>query len=224
MSDILNNILEKFKKVDGGILDPQRSGADGQEDDFIGKHIDNIDTTESEPASHNKKHADSTKMYDRKKHRKGYVPKEDAEVYESADEGYDIENYYDELDEDLDIDMSMLKEDTLFFMQIIDEAVAEFVEEEADEEERLMIEEMLSTDEGYMELVDALFEGTDKCDDDDEDEEDDDDDEVIEKNPKLKKDTKMKEEIKRADAKMVKTKTPEGKVIFRKQKSNIKVD
>ena len=257
MSDILNNLLEKFKKVEGGPLDPKRSGADGKEDDFIGKHIDNIEVTDGPGVEKEKGHphnsGEKAKFAKRKPH-KGYEPGEDAEVYESADEGYDIEDFYAELDEEVEVDMDMLQEDAVFFMQIIDEAVAEFIEEEADEEEKAMLEEMMSTDEGVMELLDALFEGEGKkcgecgediedCECDDHDHDGDDDD-VIDDKPKLKGTKKqdategygkkkMKEGegdeggasvvTKRADTKVVKTRTPDGKVIWRKQKSNIKV-
>ncbi|MDB4726222.1 hypothetical protein OAF54_02205 [bacterium] len=250
MSDILNNILEKFKKVDGGPLDPKRSGADGHEDEFIGKHIDNIETTDGPGQKEVDASNAKTKLSKRKPH-KGYNPKEDEEVYESSDEGYDIEKFYDmEEDLDIDIDMDVLKEDAVFFMNIIDEAVAEFIEEEADEEEKEMLEELMSSDEGYMELIEALFEEKEcgecgkemsKCDCDDDDHDEDDDD-VIDSSPKLKGQKKqdaaegygkkkMKEAdgeeadpiTKHADVKMVKTKSPDGKVIYRKQKSDIKV-
>lgn len=252
MSDILNTVLEKFKKVDGGILDPQRSGADGSEDDFIGKHTDNVETTDGPGVEKENGHphnaGEKAKMEPRKKHRKGYEPKEDSEVYESADEGYDIEDFYSELDEDIDIDMDLLKEDTIYFMNIFEEAVSEFIEEEADEEEKEMLEEMMSTDEGIMELLDALFEEKEcgecgapiakcSCDDNDEDEDDDD---IIDDKPKLKKTDKKettegygkkkttKEDAdvitKRADVKMVKTRTADGRVIFRRDRKDIKVD
>lgn len=264
MSNTLQSVLEKFKKVDGGILDPQRSGADGAEDNFIGKHIDNVQPTDGPGVEKEKGHphnaGEKAKMADRKKDRKGYSPKEDAEVYESADEGYDIEDFYvvDE-EEEIDVDMEVIKEDAMYFLNIFEEAVAEFIEEEADEEEKEMLEEMMSTDEGLEELMDLLFEKKkdDDCDDDDEDE--DPDDEIVIDKPKLqktdketkakvtegyvshaqrkavwasradeKKKKKMKENAdvvtKHGDFKMVRTRTPEGKVIFRKQKKDIKVE
>lgn len=254
MSDILQTVLEKFKKVDGGILDPQRSGADGKEDDFIGKHIDNVEVTDGPGVEKEKGHphaaGEKAKMAPRTKDRKGYNPKEDAEVYESADEGYDIDQYYnidEDIEEEIDIDMDVLKEDAVYFMNIFEEAVEEFIEEEADDEEKEMLEEMMSTDEGIMELIDSLFEEKEcgecgkslnncSCDDDDDDKDDED---VIDAKPMLKKSAKEgygKKKIsennrvgpadvitKRADTKMVKTRTPDGKVIFRKQHSDVDV-
>jgi len=261
MSDILNTVLEKFKKVEGGILDPQRSGADGAEDNFIGKHIDNVQATDGPGVEKEKGHphnaGEKVKMADRKKDRKGYEPKEDAEVYESSDEGYDIEDFYVAEEDDLDVefDMETLKEDSLYFMNIFEEAVAEFIEEEADEEEKEMLEEMMSTDEGMMELIDSLFEekecgecgkAIENCKCDDHDHEGTSDDDVIDAKPRLKKTDKettkegygkkksMKEgeeedggatvNTKRADVKMIKTRTPDGRVIFRKDRKDIKVN
>lgn len=221
MSDILINILEKFKKVDGGPLDPKRSGADGAEDDFIGKHTDNIEVTDAPVVgggeSHSPKNPD--KMAPRKKHRKGYEPGEDADVYESTDF-----MYVDEIAEAMD-----LSEETEMYFNLIEEAIQEFIEEEASDEEKEVLEAWLQTEEGYSEFIQFIFE---EDDDDDEDEEDDDDEDeeetsgkkgVIEKDPKLKKEVQTEEIERRADVKMVKVKTPDGKVVYRKQRPEIKI-
>ena len=237
MSDLLNNILEKFKKVDGGYLDPDRSGADGAEDDFIGKHIDNVDTHDAPVVKDGHPHTPKNpkEMAPRKKHRKGYEPGEDEEVYESTDfidilTLKEMMNVSDIDGEDI-LESLSLEEANEFFFQLVDEAIEEYYEEEADEEERAIIEELTSTPEGYQELFFDLLEAKDEDDeeddDDDDDEEDDDDededDEDVDVNPKLKK-TKMGEEIeRRADVKMVKVKTPEGKVVYRKQKPETEV-
>jgi hypothetical protein len=85
------------------------------------------------------------------------------------------------------------------YAKTIQAAVDEFIEE-ASEEDRLALEELFSTEEGYDEFISSIMED-DKDDDEDEDEdddedededddEDDDEDEVVEKNPKLKKEAK----------------------------------
>jgi len=94
-----------------------------------------------------------------------------------------------------------------------------------------MLDEMLATDEGYIEFVDLIFEGKMGVADEGGD------DEVIDANPKLKgkkakgdgksadgKDQMVKEDVERhADHKMVKAKTPDGKVIWRKVKAETEV-
>jgi len=97
-----------------------------------------------------------------------------------------------------------------------------------------------------MELLDALFEEEKDCDccgkpmskcDCDDDDDDDDDDAVIDAKPKLKGQKggkqdaaegygkkKVKEDIERkSDVKMIKTKTPEGKVVWKKQRGETEV-
>ena len=66
------------------------------------------------------------------------------------------------------------------YAKTIQAAVDEFLEEASDED-RLALEELFSTEEGYDEFISSIME-----DEDDEDE----DDEVIEKNPKIKKVTR----------------------------------
>lgn len=233
MSDLLKNILEKYKKVEGGYLDPQRSGADGSEDDFIGKHIDNVEVTDSPSSPEGKQHKATTKMAPRKKHRKGYEPGEDADVYESADfipaetlkEMMNSIHPLDEEDESF-FDSLSLEESNEFFTNVILETVNEFYEEEASEEERQMIEEMLSSEEGYEELLSYMFESEDEDEEDDDEEEEDDDDEDeggIDDKPKLKKEKYSEEIERRADVKMTKVKTPDGKVVYRKQRPEIKI-
>ncbi len=53
MSDLLSNILEKYKKA--GTLDIDRSGANGKENDFIGKHTDNVDVKDAPGKGEQKK-------------------------------------------------------------------------------------------------------------------------------------------------------------------------
>lgn len=196
----LINILEKFKKVEKGILDPQRSGADGAEDDFIGKHIDNVEDHEdpANPGSHPHDAGKKGKRTPIKKHRKGYEKGEDETVYEEV--------------ELIDEEVQMISD---LVMEALDEFMSEATDEEAD-----IISEMLETQEGYDELINAIFEAK-ECDEDDED---DDEDGIIDDKPKLKKDKdnaeqKVTEDIeRRADQKVVKVKTQEGKVVFRKQR------
>ena len=234
MSDLLSNILEKYKKA--GTLDIDRSGADGKENDFIGKHTDNVDTFDG-PGMKEIDAAVAAVSHAKRAPHKGYEVDTDDDVYESTDMTYadDIEELagmeYD--DEDLMIEEDQLQEDASFFMKLIDEVVEEFYNEEADEEEKAMLDEMLATDEGYIEFVDLIFEGKMGVADEGGD------DEVIDANPKLKgkkakgdgkgqsadgKDQMVKEDIERhADHKMVKAKTPDGKVIWRKVKAETEV-
>ncbi len=127
----------------------------------------------------------------------------------------------------------MIEEDATFYLRLIDEAVQEFIDEEATEEEKELLDEMLSSDEGYEEFIDILFEGKKGV----ADENKEGGAEVINPNPKLKgkkaqgdgkggakEDQMVKEEIERhADVKMIKTKTPEGKVVWRKQRVETEV-
>lgn len=234
MSDLLSNILEKYKKA--GALDIDRSGADGKENDFIGKHTDNVDTFDG-PGMKEIDAAVAAVSHAKRAPHKGYEVDTDDDVYESTDMTYadDIEELagmeYD--DEDLMLEEDQLQEDASFFMNLIDEVVEEFYNEEADEEEKAMLDEMLATDEGYIEFVDLIFEGKMGVADEGGD------DEVIDANPKLKgkkskgdgkgesadgKGQMCKEDIERhADHKMVKAKTPEGKVIWRKVKAETEV-
>ena len=232
MSDLLSNILEKYKKA--GTLDIDRSGADGKENDFIGKHTDNVDTFDG-PGMKEIDAAVAAVSHAKRAPHKGYEVDTDDDVYESTDMTYadDIEELagmeYD--DEDLMLEEDQLQEDASFFMNLIDEVVEEFYNEEADEEEKAMLDEMLATDEGYIEFVDLIFEGKMGVADEGGD------DEVIDANPKLKgkkqkgdgksadgKDQMVKEDIERhADHKMVKAKTPDGKVIWRKVKAETEV-
>ena len=234
MSDLLSNILEKYKKA--GTLDIDRSGADGKENDFIGKHTDNVETFDG-PGMKEIDAAVAAVSHAKRAPHHGYEVDGDDDVYESTDMTYadDIEELagieYD--DEDLMLEEDQLQEDAGFFMKLIDEVVEEFYNEEADEEEKAMLDEMLATDEGYIEFVDLIFEGKMGVADEGSD------DDVIDANPKVKgkkakgdgkgesadgKDQMVKEDIERhADHKMVKVKTPDGKVVWRKQKAETEV-
>lgn len=234
MSDLLSNILEKYKKA--GTLDIDRSGADGKENDFIGKHTDNVETFDG-PGMKEIDAAVAAVSHAKRAPHHGYEVDGDEDVYESTDMTYadDIEELagmeYD--DEDLMLEEDQLQEDAGFFMKLIDEVVEEFYNEEADEEEKAMLDEMLATDEGYIEFVDMIFEGKMGVADEGGD------DEVIDASPKLKgkkgkgdgkgenadgKGQMTKEDVERhADVKMVKVKTPEGKVVFRKQRAETEV-
>ena len=235
MSDLLSNILEKYKKA--GTLDIDRSGADGKENDFIGKHTDNVETFDGPGMKEIDAAVAAVSHKKRGEDRHGYEVDTDDDVYESLDMTYadDIEELagmeYD--DEDLMLEEDQLQEDAGFFMKLIDEVVEEFYNEEADEEEKAMLDEMLATDEGYIEFVDMIFEGKMGVADEGGD------DEVIDDNPKLKgkkgkgdgkgenadgKGQMTKEDVERhADVKMIKTKTPDGKVVFRKQRAETEV-
>ena len=235
MSDLLSNILEKYKKA--GTLDIDRSGADGKENDFIGKHTDNVETFDGPGMKEIDAAVAAVSHKKRGEDRHGYEVDTDDDVYESLDMTYadDIEELagmeYD--DEDLMLEEDQLQEDAGFFMKLIDEVVEEFYNEEADEEEKAMLDEMLATDEGYIEFVDMIFEGKMGV------AVEGGDDEVIDANPKLKgkkgkgdgkgenadgKGQMTKEDVERhADVKMIKTKTPDGKVVFRKQRAETEV-
>jgi len=233
MNDKLLDILEKYKRA--GQLDQKRSGADGKEDDFIGKHTDNVETFDGPGVAEVEKAIAAVNHAKRAPHH-GYEVDSDEEVYESAEYAeFEESEYDDETLESLDYDDDdlLIEEDATFYMNLIDEVVETFLEEEADEEEKALLEEMLSTDEGYEEFIDILFEGKTGV----ADETDGDGEDVINANPKLKgkkakgdgksggKDTQMvKEDIERkADIKMIKTKTPEGKVVWRRMRGEIEV-
>lgn len=150
MSD-LNTILEKYK------------ARSGDEQNFMDKHTDNVNTTDAPGGDTAKKVIDKMKKHDRKATRQGLDPEEEEDMYESN------ENLLD----------------------TIDAMIREYYEEEASAEEKELLDEMMSSAEGYQELVDMVFEEKDK-DDDDEDDENDDGDEIIEKNPKLNSKTEGK--------------------------------
>lgn len=190
------NVLEKFKKVEDGYLDQDQKGEDEQR--FIDKHADNVQTTDAVGKAEHDKIKKSSKMASRKNH--GYEPGEDAKVYE--------ESSADDMLDDL-----------------IEAVINEFLEEEADADEAETLREMLSTEEGYAEFLDIILSeedekcpecGCDEC-------ECDGDDEVIDASPKIKKEksgreTDMASEdvTRTADTKLVKVKLPDGKVVWRK--------
>jgi hypothetical protein len=233
---IVQGILEKMQKVQGGYLDQDEKGQGEQ--DFIDKHVDNVDVTDAPAVKAQKGHphdaGSKAKMAPRKKERKGYEPGEDAEVYES-------EQSFDTLAQILE--EGELDESSIALL--IDEAISEFIDEEASSEEAALVLEMLSTDEGAEEFMSWILEADDdcceKCGEPECECDDDDEDGKVETKPKVKDDIaveaygcssskgkskkkKVKEDIEReADFKMVKTKTPEGKVIFKKQRSETEV-
>lgn len=134
----------------------------GDEQNFTDKHTDNINTTDAPGGDTVKKVIDKMKKHDRKATRQGLDPEEEEDMYES--------------NEDL--------------LDTIDTMIREYYDEEASAEEKELLDEMMSSAEGYQELVDMVFEEKDK--NDDEDDENDDGDEIIEKNPKLNSKTKGK--------------------------------
>lgn len=229
-----------MQKVERGYLDQDEKGQGEQ--DFIDKHVDNVEVTDAPgvkaQGGHPHNAGAKAKMAPRKKERKGYEPGEDAEVYES-DQSFDaIAQLLENMDEN-------------GIANLIDEAIEEFIDEEATEEEASLVLEMLSTDEGTEEFMSWIFEAESdccekcgeeecECDDDEDDDEDGDvdtkpkakDGDVAEnygcssssKSKKSKKSKKVAEDIERhADVKMVKVKTPEGKVVFRKQRAETEV-
>lgn len=208
MSNTLTDILEKYKKVERGYLDDKAEG----EQNFIDKHIDNVQVTDHPAITKEKGHphnaGEKAKTAPRKKDNKGYEPGEDDKVYESVQE----------IDEELDN-----------FLQLIEEAVDDFLANEASEEEANLIREMFDTDEGYSEFMQMMMEADDCCDDCGEKPCVCDEDETIEDQPKLKKEPKTskadvtEETQRKADSKMIKVKTPEGKVIWRKQRGETEV-
>ena len=142
----------------------------GDEQNFMDKHTDNVNVTDAPHGDTAKKVIDKMKKHDRKKTRQGVDPEEEEDMYESNEHLIDM----------------------------IDVMIREYYEEDATPEEQELLDEMMSSAEGYQELVDMILisenddEDEDEEDDeededeeDDEEDEDDDDDEVIEKNPKL---------------------------------------
>lgn len=181
MSSTLKNILEKYK------------ARSEDEQHFMDKHTDNVAMHDAVGKSEHDDAVSKIKKHSRSKTRQGYEPGEDEEVYES----FTLEDVRAALSA-AEINESVIDEveDTLtnaspsYFMKIIDEAINEFYDE-ASEEEQNLLDEMLSTDEGYEELIDFIFEekceecGCEECECDDEDEEDD-DDEIVDTKPKMK--------------------------------------
>jgi hypothetical protein len=217
MSDLIQDILEKFKKVEGGPLDPQWNG-DGSEDDFIGKHIDNVDVYNDPALEKTKGHphdaGTKAKTVDRKKDRKGYMPGEDAEVYETAD--FTNMETLSSLSDNVDL----LSEDDYY--SIIEEAVTEFLEEDADEEERALLGEILSNHDQLQEMLEYIFtditeEGDCEYSDEPVKKEKKGKKELVNLNPKTAKVATTDEEVERAaDFKMTKVRTPTGKVVYQK--------
>jgi hypothetical protein len=165
MTNLLT-ILEKYKS---------RSGEDSPEQDFFYKHTDNVSVFDGPGVAEIRAaidaapgHAVNTEL------RHGYKPDEDASVYESFDiEQVRIALQEAELDEETisEIEQSLIEDSEIELHQMVGEAVADYYNN-ATEEEQQILDEMLSTDEGYEELLDMIFENEE----DDEDEEEDDED------------------------------------------------
>lgn len=118
------------------IIDRYKKAKTSSEKGFVDKHVDNVEVTDAPGAESVDKAAKSTSKHDRKKTRQGYEPGEDASVYENFS-----------------------------IINLIDEAIAETIDE-LDEEERAIVEEMFSTSDGYLEMIESLFEEDDDADDD----------------------------------------------------------
>jgi len=206
----------------------------------VDKHVDNVQVTDGPGIEKEKGHphnaGEKAKTAPRKKDNKGYEPGEDEKVYE-----------------EFDAEEMSLEESTDLVFDLIQEALHEFMNEEATEEEAALLEEVLATEEGCEEFLNIIFEEEELTEECDECGEkpcvcDDDGDDVIDDAPKLKgrkgNDVEQKEgygskkktteekqsdvgattTTKRADVKMIKTRTPEGKVIYRRQRSDVKVN
>ena len=165
MSEYLSSILEKYKA----------KGEDEQR--FMDKHTDNVQVTDGPGKKEHDAAAAKAKKHKRSPH-KGYEPGEDEEVYESAD-FFSIDDVRQALTEvELDEETIFAVEENLqdhsptHFLNIIDEAVQEFYQEEADEEEKAWIDEMLESDESFEKFLDMIFEEDDEDEDDDEEEND----------------------------------------------------
>jgi hypothetical protein len=150
----LLNILEKYKS---------RSGEDSGEQDFVYKHTDNIEVFDGPGVAEIRAAVDSSPGHvSQTELRHGYRPDEDASVYEELMQ-FDIEEIREALQtSDLDeetirvIEESLFEEADLQIHTMVGEAVGEYYQEASDEE-RTLIDEMLATDEGYEELLDMLF-------------------------------------------------------------------
>jgi hypothetical protein len=183
----LVSILEKYKS---------RAGEDSAEQDFVYKHTDNIEVFDGPGVAEIKAAiaaAPGHAIHSDPRH--GYKPDEDASVYENLDI-FELEQIKEALAEsNLDeetiqqIEASLLESSSSQMLKIIDEAVSDFYQEATDEE-KSVLDEMLSTDEGYAELLDMIFEEDDTEEDEDESEEMDDEDESEE-------DTVLKSPIKK---------------------------
>jgi len=179
----LQRILEKYKS---------RAGDDSDEQRFIDKHTDNVSVFDGPGVAEVQKAAQATSFVDRSMEH-GYNPGQDEEVYESFSIE-DLRSVFKSMDVEQEIAeevVKSLKESApSHVLKVIDEAVQEYYDEASDEE-KAVLDEMLSTDEGYEELLNQIFEEDDDEDEDedDEDEDDEDDDEEdgdIDVNPKMK--------------------------------------
>lgn len=119
----------------------------GDEQNFMDKHTDNVNVTDAPHGDTAKKVIDKMKKHDRKKTRQGLEPEEEEDMYESNEHLVDM----------------------------IDVMIREYYEEDATPEEQELLDEMMSSAEGYQELVDMILISEDE--DEDDDEEDDEDDE-----------------------------------------------
>jgi hypothetical protein len=184
MSTKLISILEKYKS---------RAGEDSDEQNFVYKHTDNIEVFDGPGVAEIKAAIAASPGHSiNSDPRHGYRPDEDASVYEETNT-FELEEIKEtllkyNLDEDTieQIEASLLESSANEMLRIIDEAVNDFYQE-ATKEEKDVLDEMLSTDEGYAELIDMIFEEDESEEDDSEDdsseeeEEDDDVDGVLKK-------------------------------------------
>ena len=173
----LKRILERYKQ----------NGEDEQR--FMDKHTDNVADHDAPGSAEIKKASNVTKK------KKRTADQEGDSVYET----FSMEDIRAVLvSEDIDeevidrIETHLIEASPEFFMNIIGDAIHQF-REEATDEEKVVIDEMLSTEEGYEELIELIFEEDDDDDEDDDDEDDEDDDEVIDDKPKIKKEKKSEE-------------------------------
>jgi hypothetical protein len=186
----LQRILEKYKKADATV---SRAGKDSDEQRFVDKHIENVSVFDGPGVAEVEKAAQSVGMVDRNMEH-GYNPGQDAEVYENFSIE-DLQSVFESIDIDQTIAeevISTLKESApSHVLKVIDEAVQEYYDD-ATEEEKEMLDEMLSTSEGYEELLSHIFEEEEEDEDDDEDDEDDDDDSDDDEDGDIDVDPKMK--------------------------------
>ena len=181
----LKNILEKYK------------ARSGDEQDFADKHTENVKVTDAPGKKEHDAIHDKAKMASRKG--KGYAPGEDEEVYEGYYSVADIASVLSstELSEDqIEYVLNTLEESSPSkLVSMIDEAMQEFYEE-ASEDERKMLDEMMNDEEAYAEFVSNLFEekceecGCEECECDDDGDDADEDDGDIDVDPKMKKASK----------------------------------
>lgn len=178
----LQRILEKYKS---------RAGDDSDEQAFMDKHTDNISVFDGPGVEEVKRAVDAVSHNNADGHH-GHTLEDAEDMYENFSIE-DLRSILESMEVDSDftdeLEKALKESAPSHVLKVIDEAVRDYYDEATDEEKE-MLDEMLSSDEGYEELINYIFEkhceecGDDPCTCDDED--DDDEDGEIDADPEIK--------------------------------------